>query len=86
MIPTNRGKEQYQRYRCSRGVHSWSSWGPFYAVQPDYRDFWIPSGPPEYIELEAYRWRQCVVCGSSERESYQGERIGFNPHGEKELT
>lgn len=79
MTQINRGKEGYQRYRCSKGAHSWSSWGPFYAEPPVYRDSWIFTEPPEYIELEAYRWRQCVVCGSSERESYQGERIVFNP-------
>lgn len=60
---------------CARDQHHWAAWGNFIPVQPEPMLAVRPRDvTPEYVPVEAYRWRYCE-CGAAEREAWADHTV-----------
>lgn len=61
---------------CARDQHHWTAWGNFIPVTPSIMPIAVRPRDvtPEYVPVEAYRWRYCE-CGAAERETWADHTV-----------
>lgn len=57
--------------------HMWTDWSVFYPVRRPVSLCAAAAPPIKPSAIEAYRFRECQICGAYEAENDEGHRVDF---------